>query len=551
MNYYNVNGHDINALQYVMLKNASKAKFLPSNDTIENAVPLHVNPLIQELYAGNTAEILHDATDLAKKGFLTLRTGAGKALFAEATEKGNIINQPSTTPLRVGYHRPAVSNANNNAQEMPDIMKNALQTLADTPLVLNEEMRKLVQRTRMNGWTPEERAVIKGLLEWEGPIYSEAFCDWRGRAYNQSGTFGSYTQSKINRAMLDAPEATPVKYGSREYKYMITITECEYGVNDKNWRQILNKPITEPSDLNRARAALAIKEVKETGKTAYMMEQDASCSGAQFVALLMGDTKMAKYTNLLPDSVKHDLYTFIAADTTIIELLNNVGITNPKKIRNAAKPVVMLSFYGSYHKQIALNIWIDNEGEMVENSNDEEVPSKTATIKWLGGTWNFETLEYYTNVAQSKLTAEFPTFGDFKGRMAAWFSNIHDEDSTYFPIEWVTPNGWLIERNRTGEDAGGTMPNFVHSLDAAVVHRVINQCAEEGITIKTVHDAFFTTPTNALRLREIVAQCYASVIRDTSNPYTGTKHGYTQDFNYNNTMLDNLKDSTLIGEVFI
>jgi len=551
MNYYNVNGQDINAAQYTVLKKTNAYKYLPKDSTKVKALPLHLDETVLAIYGNDKAALIHDIADLTKKGLIRTIPGTGGALWAEATEEGLIVNEPSKTPLRVGYHRPAVSNSANNAQEMPDIMKNALQTLADTPLVLNEEMRKLVQRTRMNAWTPEERAVIKGLLEWEGPIYSEAFCDWRGRAYNQSGTFGSYTQSKINRAMLDAPEATDIKHGSREYRYMLTITESEYGVNDKNWGQILNKPITEPSDLNRYRAALAIKEVKTTGKTAYMMEQDASCSGAQFVAMLMGDTKMAKYTNLLPDSVKHDLYTFIVKDSTIVNLLNSVGITDPRKIRNAAKPVVMLSFYGSYHEQIALNIWIDNEGEMVENSNGEEVPNKNATIKWLRGEWNWDTLSYYTEIAQRKLDAEFPSFGDFKGRMAAWFASINDEDSAYFPIEWVTPNGWLIERNRTGADAGGTMPNFVHSLDAAVVHRVINQCAAEGITIKTVHDAFFTTPTNALRLREIVAQCYAAVIRETPNPYQGTKEAYTKGFNYNNTMLDNLKDSTLIGEVFI
>ncbi len=552
MNYYNVNGHDINAAQFAILKKAYSYHFVPKGSTGVKALPLHRDEKIQSIYGDDKATLTHDVMDLVKKGLIRYTAGTGGAMWAEATPEGLIASEPSKSPLRVGYNRPAVSNAGDNAQSLPSVMQNALQTLADTPLVVNEEMRTKLAKTNINGWTNEERAVVKGLLAWDGPIYSEAFCDWRGRAYNQSGMFGSYTQSKINRAILDAPEATPIKWGSKEYKYLITITDHEFGVNETTWKGILDKPITEPADLSKYRAALAIQEIKRTNKTAYMVEQDASCSGAQFVAMLQGDTKLAKYTNLLPDSIKHDLYNYIVEDTAIQGILKEVGITRPKKIRNAAKPVVMLSFYGAQDESIAMNIWLENEGPMDEGPDDTEVPHPTETMKWLGGTWTWRALNLYTQAAGRRLQDEFPSFTAFKARMASWFQqaqNCKPEDNEFVNIEWVTPNGWLVERNL--QAVGPVMPCFVHSLDAAVVHRVINQCAAEGITIKTVHDAFFTTPTHALRLREIVAQCYASVIRDTANPYEGTRKDFTEPFQYNNSMLDNLKDSSLIGEILI
>jgi DNA-directed RNA polymerase len=48
-------------------------------------------------------------------------------------------------------------------------------------------------------------------------------------------------------------------------------------------------------------------------------------------------------------------------------------------------------------------------------------------------------------------------------------------------------------------------PNFVHSLDAAHLVRVVNACAADGINdILTVHDSFAVHAPHAVQLNQII-----------------------------------------------
>lgn len=55
------------------------------------------------------------------------------------------------------------------------------------------------------------------------------------------------------------------------------------------------------------------------------------------------------------------------------------------------------------------------------------------------------------------------------------------------------------------------MPNFIHSLDAANVHLLLNNLSPENIPIYTVHDCFASTPNNMLQLERFVKEAFIEI----------------------------------------
>ena len=556
MRTYTVADQDITATQMSLLTQINKIKYGKAEHQDMNLTG--GNKLFDRIYNSNEAAMIHDAMDLAKKGLITL-TKAGAILRVSYTELGTATLSVSSTPITPGVRRTAVTNGTCAEQHIPATITDALTTLANTPLRVNQWMATKVLGIKGNwaiskeAFNRESKAALMGLLAWgEGDIYSDAYCDWRGRVYLQTGTFGSFTHGPSMRAMLEsAPVA--VAEGSKEWDYFLTIISKEYGVTEENYEKYLGlerHQIINAGTLQAMRAARAIQEIKETGQTGYMIEQDASCSGGQIIALLTGDTKMAKYTNLLPDSVKHDMYTLISSAPEVTAMLADKGIVAKRLIRSAAKPVVMLSFYGASADSIALNIWTEQMGEFTITDAWDANPGDAmplGSINWLGKDWEPTELFELVAAMAGELNKQFPIFSKFAGAMQGWYakrSNLAaSKGDEFVNMEWVTANGHMISRYIEDGKKGGTMPNFVHSVDASIVHRVINECARRGITITTVHDAFFTTVDKALELRQVVAQCYAGVVTDTQDP---TGKGI---FNVDSSMLNTLKDSALVGEI--
>jgi SPP1 gp7 family putative phage head morphogenesis protein len=97
----------------------------------------------------------------------------------------------------------------------------------------------------------------------------------------------------------------------------------------------------------------------DTYKTALAMEQDASSSGAQIIALTTRNKQLAELSNVVPTNHKKRLYDEIAASTwndprfkTINERLG----LNLKDLQKAAKAQNMVTFYGAGERTGILNV---------------------------------------------------------------------------------------------------------------------------------------------------------------------------------------------------
>jgi DNA-directed RNA polymerase len=111
-------------------------------------------------------------------------------------------------------------------------------------------------------------------------------------------------------------------------------------------------------------------------------------------------------------------------------------------------------------------------------------------------------------------------------------------------LEWTSPSGFPVENRyqkpnniivecRSGEvrtrhkfadgvtdkikkkkALSAAAPNFVHSLDAAHLVKVVNGAASKGIELLTIHDCFYCLAPQATRLREIILDELASLYRN-------------------------------------
>lgn len=89
------------------------------------------------------------------------------------------------------------------------------------------------------------------------------------------------------------------------------------------------------------------------------LEQDASSSGAQIIALTTRNKQLAELSNVIPTNQKKRLYDEIATltfnDSRFKELNKRLGLTE-KDLRKASKAQNMVTFYGAGEKTGAMNV---------------------------------------------------------------------------------------------------------------------------------------------------------------------------------------------------
>jgi SPP1 gp7 family putative phage head morphogenesis protein len=107
---------------------------------------------------------------------------------------------------------------------------------------------------------------------------------------------------------------------------------------------------------NYSKASL---ETLKSYKTSLALEQDASSSGAQIIALTTRNKQLAELSNVIPTNYKKRLYDEIAASTyndrRFIELNKKLGLSE-KDLRKAAKAQNMVTFYGAGERTGIFNV---------------------------------------------------------------------------------------------------------------------------------------------------------------------------------------------------
>src|SRR5210317_611630 len=223
---------------------------------------------------------------------------------------------------------------------------------------------------------------------------TNAFIDSRGRVYHRgylTPTGGEVVRPFLNsgRAVYMSEEALDelkiqigamigpgtealTQYGRREIfrrheKDLIKLGEILQSTTqrDRRIREFLEHPLIknlEGAEVPKmTRMALEYKRIDdhlksgrpiESYRTRLMIENDASSSGAQIIALSTGDRSIAQASNVLATKQKNRLYDLVAMDTVNDpEFLKNPALRDAgltwEDLAKAAKAQNMVSFYGA------------------------------------------------------------------------------------------------------------------------------------------------------------------------------------------------------------
>ena len=498
---------------------------------------------------------------------------AERALFATMVSNG-LTSPEERREGRVLFNPPELAErralvSKNVHVNVPDAYRESLAWAQATPYRVNTDMLGLLMEANLlEEWEAEE--AMRVVAENDGIFYLDCFMDFRGRTYtNHYGSLSPQANQNV-RAVVDFGYETPVGLCSDNYNMLMGVLEEEYSVNWKNYSKILKNAKSLLADKAHGkktagviRAALCLKEIATTGKSAYIVQQDATCSGFQHMAALLRDRDLGSLVNLT-SGPRSDLY--MAATEFLCEQGTAVGMFladhDPKVVRaELAKPTVMLTGYASTAEALALSyLGYDGKAEYMDKSGEPVIATRFKDVKnalaqgadvsfnpdsimaeWLNGRTGEKAMYAALTFAREFQEALFTLCPSVKELITsikgAALSHFNKTGTTF---AWVTPLDLYIELSpwKVTEDthtvsfqsggvrksmnvlslkldqmggAAGALPNLIHSLDACLVHMVNLARIELGMPWADIHDSFGSTIGDVKRTVELVNDAFVEV----------------------------------------
>ncbi|QDP52142.1 MAG: putative RNA polymerase [Prokaryotic dsDNA virus sp.] len=349
----------------------------------------------------------------------------------------------------------------------------------------------------------------------EKTMYFPHQMDFRGRAYCIPN-FLNPQGPDLARALLKFERKVEV---GQSMSNLIEHGANLYGGFDSDWQEKVKETLYNPTgflwwaDAKNPWQFLAwvfdYANAVETGETSLPVSADASSNGLQILSLILKDEEGALWTNLTNDS-KHDIYSRIQTE---VEAELNIPIT-----RDLVKSIVMTIPYGCTTFR-AIEI----------------------TKAWLGVKYTKDTLDKADTIAKtiinifSRLYPKYPKVLRYLKGLAEG----HEGE-----VSWLSPSGFPITLDYRKEKihkcssyilgkshsltyreptdkldrtkiARSFAPNFVHSLDASIMHMALSSTALTDVY--SIHDCFGTHAPNLPELIKNVKQAYLKIFRNDSN----------------------------------
>lgn len=255
--------------------------------------------------------------------------------------------------------------------------------------------------------------------------------------------------------------------------------------------------------------------------------QDGTCNGLQNFSALMRDEVGGRATNLLDGPTPRDIYNDVACRTTeLLAAMDQAGMAGSWLRhginRKITKRTTMTLPYGC--TRFACSGFINDDylvkeeppefdkkdygqaanflSHVVWRALDDVVVKAREVMEWLKG-WakhaaaNGHAVSW---VAPSGLLvrSEYDRMAKVKIKSVAFKTEIR----LYKPEEGK-PDLTKI--------ANAVAPNFVHSLDASHLSRVVLRCKAEGITLVCIHDDYGTHACDTERLHRIIREEFVAM----------------------------------------
>ncbi len=268
----------------------------------------------------------------------------------------------------------------------------------------------------------------------------------------------------------------------------------------------------------------------------FRVPLDGSCNGLQLYSLLARDAEGARATNVTPADAPADIYQVVADRATERVLLDPdpyaaqwLEFLGGRVTRAYTKRATMTLPYGStFHSCVNyIRDALEADRQAGRRSPFEALNGGGyRAASWLGRhVWD----------------AIGDTVGKARGTME-WLRAVSDLATKHnVPLAWTAPSGWPVVqaytrfesaristavgdrvrfvryREDTAElapvqQANGIAPNYIHSLDSAILAFAVVRARERKVTsIATVHDSFAVPAADAAKMAQVLREVVADV----------------------------------------
>ena len=212
----------------------------------------------------------------------------------------------------------------------------------------------------------------------------------------------------------------------------------------------------------------AIQDAYDGTPSGYLMNLDATASGIQILACLLGCHKTAENVNLINTGQREDVYLKIAR--TMSEITDmDIGKDDIKK-------PVMTYFYGSKAQPKAIFGEDTEELEAFYETMEHELPGAVEAMDDLLSLWNPEATDHSWIMPDGHNVVV----------------RVMVEESKKIEIDEANHSTFThnVYVNKPSEYGVSIAANIVHSIDGYIVREMVRRADEQGFALLTIHDSF-------------------------------------------------------------
>uniref|UniRef100_A0A7S1FF35 DNA-directed RNA polymerase n=1 Tax=Noctiluca scintillans TaxID=2966 RepID=A0A7S1FF35_NOCSC len=268
----------------------------------------------------------------------------------------------------------------------------------------------------------------------------------------------------------------------------------------------------------------------ETIWSSVPVKMDGSCNGMQHYAALGRDTWGARSVNVIPSDKPQDVYDEVltlvrqkvadhAASVGEHQEIAALLVSLNALSRKVVKRNVMTVPYG-----VTRNGAKDQVREQLEKEISDRVPPEQIARLSM----------YLSKIVLNSVDEIFESAMKIK----RWFDDVSKiSNGLGIPVSWISPIGLactqpysktssiILQSTRqsvsfqvqsgVGTDKkaqkAGFPPNFIHSIDAAHMMMVAEECQSEKLRFVAVHDSFWTHAADGAKLARIISSKFADL----------------------------------------
>lgn len=279
------------------------------------------------------------------------------------------------------------------------------------------------------------------------------------------------------------------QFTGREY-ILIDIAN-QYGFSKITWQERIHwthsnrtvlEDLTESAEepILYAKAVRALRDADKGVATGFIMGLDATASGLQIMACLIGCHTTASNVNLIDSGQREDVYTKVA------DRINKVTGLNYSK--SDVKKPVMTTFYGS--KKQPEELFGEGTEELIKFQQilQEQLPGAMECMKDMQDCWRPNALSHTWTLPDGHV-AKIPVMQ--VNDMKIEIDELNHATYTFRTYEnKPTPKGLSLAAN------------IIHSIDGYVVREMVRRADKQDFALLTIHDSFWSSPNYMNKVRQ-------------------------------------------------